>query len=253
MSGFLKSTFKSFGEVPKDKFPAEFHTPFYVRGYIFGNYAYPSGLLAHVLFLIIFSLLGVTPLAYFNIFSVILWASAIFIHRKGYLWFAYYLITFEIIAHAAICTAVIGWEAGFQYYVLVQPSVVFLLPGKLSQKTVIAAIYTFTFVAINYFANMTPPLIKLSGLYLALVNYGNIISVCALLAYLAYMYYRATITAEEKLKKEHEKANAALKARNRALERLNRELAEAADYVKTILPAPVTEGAIRTDWRCDIF
>ncbi|MGD9173219.1 MAG: hypothetical protein PVF29_03605, partial [Desulfobacterales bacterium] len=31
--------------------------------------------------------------------------------------------------------------------------------------------------------------------------------------------------------------------------RLNRELSEAADYVRTILPQPLTEGTIRTDWR----
>jgi len=30
---------------------------------------------------------------------------------------------------------------------------------------------------------------------------------------------------------------------------LNQELAEAAQYVKTILPQPITEGVIRTDWR----
>jgi hypothetical protein len=51
MSGFIPSTFKSFSEFPKDKFPPEYYTPFYVRAYIFGNYAYPSGLLAHILFL----------------------------------------------------------------------------------------------------------------------------------------------------------------------------------------------------------
>jgi sigma-B regulation protein RsbU (phosphoserine phosphatase) len=37
--------------------------------------------------------------------------------------------------------------------------------------------------------------------------------------------------------------------RNHALEQLNRELEEAADYVRTILPPPITEGPIRTDWR----
>jgi sigma-B regulation protein RsbU (phosphoserine phosphatase) len=30
---------------------------------------------------------------------------------------------------------------------------------------------------------------------------------------------------------------------------LNQELADAADYVRTILPKPITEGPIRTDWR----
>jgi sigma-B regulation protein RsbU (phosphoserine phosphatase) len=249
MGTIVKSFFQSFSEVPEDKFPPEYYAPLFVRAVIFGNYAYPSGLLSHVLFLVIFALIGVTILVYFNIFSVILWAAAIFLHKRGYLWQTYYLITIEIIAHAAICTAVIGWDAGFQYYVLVQPAVVFFLPGKSIRKIVIAAIYTFAFAAMNYYANITIPQMKLNALYIALFNYGNIFSVCSILAYLAYQYYRAANTAEKKLEKEHQKTNVALNERNQALERLNQELAEAADYVKTILPQPITEGAIRTDWR----
>lgn len=33
------------------------------------------------------------------------------------------------------------------------------------------------------------------------------------------------------------------------LERLNNELAEAADYVKFLLPEPITEGPVKADWR----
>jgi sigma-B regulation protein RsbU (phosphoserine phosphatase) len=249
MGTIVKSFFQSLSEVPDDKFPPEYKTPLFIRAIVFGNYAYPSGLLAHALFLVIFSLMGVTILAYFNIFSVILWAFAILVHRKGYLWIAYYLITIEIIAHAAICTVVIGWDAGFQYYVLIQPAVVFLLSGKMARKIILTAIYTFAFATMNYFANTAVPQIELSTLYIAIFNYGNIFSVCSLLAYLVYQYYRAAISAEKKLEKEHQKTNAALNERNKVLERLNQELTEAADYVRTILPQPITEGPIRTDWR----
>jgi sigma-B regulation protein RsbU (phosphoserine phosphatase) len=109
--------------------------------------------------------------------------------------------------------------------------------------------YTFAFAAMNYYANITVPKIELSALYIAAFNYGNIFSVCSLLAYVAYLYYHAANSAEEKLKREHQKTNAALNERNQVLERLNQELTEAADYVRTILPEPTTEGAIRTDWR----
>ncbi len=249
MIGSLKSIFEHLSEVPEGKFPPEYYTRQFVRAIIFGNYGYPSGLLAHALFLVIFSLIGVTLLAIFNVFSVLLFACALFLHRRGYLWLAFYLITIEIIAHAAICTAVIGWDAGFQYYVLIQPAVAFLIPGKIFRKVVLSAIYTFAFAAMNYYANTTDPYIELSGYYIAAFNYGNIFSVCSLLAYLVYHYYRAAITAEVNLEKEHQKTNTALVERNQVLERLNQELAEAADYVRTILPQPITAGAIRTDWR----
>lgn len=249
MGTIVKSFFQSLSEVPEDKFPSQDYSPLFVRSIIFGNYAYPSGLLSHSLFLLIFAFIGVTILAYFNIFSVFLWATAIFLHKRGYPWQAYYLATIEIIAHAAICTAVIGWKAGFQYYVLIQPAVVFLMPGKTAKKVIITSVYTFAFAAMNYYANITVPQIELSALYIAAFNYGNIFSVCSLLAYLAYLYYRAANSAEKKLEREHQKTIAALNERNQILERLNQELAEAADYVRTILPEPITEGEIQTDWR----
>jgi sigma-B regulation protein RsbU (phosphoserine phosphatase) len=249
MSRSIQSFIKSLNEVPEGKFPPHYYTPLFIRSIVFGNYSYPSGILSHFLFLVIFALMGVTVLAIFNIFSILLFATAFFLHRKGYLWLAIYIITFEIIAHAAIAIAVIGWGAGFQYYILLGPAVIFLLPAKTIKKIIIAALYTFAFAVLNYYANVSTPAIALSALFIALFNYGNIFSVCSILSYLVYQYYRAANSAEKKLEQEYQKTNAALNERNQALERLNRELAEAADYVKTILPQPMTEGAIRTDWR----
>ncbi len=37
--------------------------------------------------------------------------------------------------------------------------------------------------------------------------------------------------------------------RNQAFQQLHHEIAEAADYVRAILPAPIEEGHIRTAWR----
>jgi sigma-B regulation protein RsbU (phosphoserine phosphatase) len=57
------------------------------------------------------------------------------------------------------------------------------------------------------------------------------------------------LEAEAKLELEHQKTNAALIERNEILIQLNEELAEAADYVKNMLPKPINEGPVRTDWR----
>ena len=249
MGTTVKSLFQSFNEVPEGKFPPEYYTPRIVRGMFFGNYAYSLGLIFHALFIVIFALMGIIILALFNIGSVILWIAAILLHRRGYFWQAYSLITIEIIAHAAVCIAVIGWGTGFQYFVFVQPATVFFLHWSTPRKAVIAAIYSCAYAAMNYYANVSVPYIEISPLYIAAFNYSNIFSVCLSLAVIAYIYYTATINAEEKLEKEHQKTNAALKERNQALMRLNQELSEAAEYVRTILPKPITEGYIRTDWR----
>ena len=241
--------FQSFSKIPEGKFPPEYYTPRLLRTTVFGNYAHSLGIITHGLFIVIFALLGVRALALFNILSVALWSTGLILHRRGYITQGYLLITVENIAHAAVCIFVIGWDAGFQYLVLVQPVCVFVLHWSTIRKVIVASIYCFAYIAISYYANVSVPIIELSQNYLAVLHYGNIIVICLILTSLGYIYTRSAITAEEKLEREHEKTNDALNERNQALKLLNQELADAADYVRTILPEPITEGPIRTDWR----
>ena len=249
MGTTVKLFFQSFNTIPEGKYPQDYYTPRLLRAMVFGNYAHSLGILTHSLFMVIFALIGVRTLALFNIFSVLLWTTAFILHRREYISQGYILITIENIAHAAVCAVVIGWDTGFQYIVLVQPVCVFVLHWNTTQKALMASIYCFAYIAMNYYANVSVPIVDLSQIYITVLNYGNIILICFILASLGYIYSRAALTAEEKLEQEHQKTNTALNERNKVLERLNQELAEAADYVRTILPKPITEGAIRTDWR----
>jgi hypothetical protein len=203
----LKSFFQSFSEIPEGKYPQEYYTPRLLRAVVFGNYAHSLGILTHSLFIIIFALIGVRILAFFNIFSVVLWATGFILHRRGYISQGYLLITVENIAHAAVCTVVIGWDTGFQYIVLVQPVCVFVLHWSTTRKALVASIYCFAYIAMNYYANVSVPIIELSQIYIVALNYGNIIVICLLLTFLGYIYSRAAITAEEKLEQEHSRAN----------------------------------------------
>ena len=63
MSSSIQSFIKSLNEVPEGKFPPHYYTPLFIRSIVFGNYSYPSGILSHFLFLVIFALMGVTVLA----------------------------------------------------------------------------------------------------------------------------------------------------------------------------------------------
>ena len=53
----------------------------------------------------------------------------------------------------------------------------------------------------------------------------------------------------QKLIESNEQIKTALAEKKIAFDNLDRELAGAADYVKTILPSPVLDGDIRIDWR----
>ena len=207
MGSTVKSFFQSFSKIPEGKFPPEYYTPRMLRAVVFGNYAHSLGILTHGLFIVIFALIGVRTLALFNIFSVILWITAFSFHRRGYISQGYLLITIENIAHAAVCTLVIGWDTGFQYILLVQPVCVFVLHWRTIQKALVASIYCCAYIAINYYANVSVPILELSQIYIAALNYGNIIVICLILTSLGYIYSRAAITAEEKLEQEHPRAN----------------------------------------------
>lgn len=176
MGTIIKSFFQSISEIPEGKFPPEYYTPRVVRTYVFGTYGYPFGLIIHGLLLVIFALIGVTALSLFNIASVILWVAALLLHRRGYFWQGYFLMTIEIISHAALCTALIGWEAGFQYYILVQPAAVFFLHWNTARKVAVAAIYSCAYIVINFYATVSVPYIKISSIYIAAFNYSNIFS-----------------------------------------------------------------------------
>ena len=141
MGTTVKSFLQSFSKIPEGKFPPEYYTPRLLRAVVFGNYAHSLGIITHGLFIVIFALIGVRTLALFNIFSVILWSTGLILHRRGYISQGYLLITVENIAHAAVCILVIGWDAGFQYLVLVQPVCVFVLHWSTARKTLVALIY----------------------------------------------------------------------------------------------------------------
>ena len=54
---------------------------------------------------------------------------------------------------------------------------------------------------------------------------------------------------EEKVALRTKELQEALTERNQALAYLNQELAEAAEYVRSILPHPISQGEIRVDWK----
>ena len=71
-------------------------------------------LLIHILMLIIFGVNGVTPMFYFNIFSILFYSVCFFvIHKEQYILFVvstYY----EVVIHMCLAAVFTGWENAFQ-------------------------------------------------------------------------------------------------------------------------------------------
>ena len=245
----IKSFLQNLNDFPKEKFPLKLNTPPVVRSFIWANYSYVCAALGHALFIIIFAFLSIKILAIFNIFSVIIWVTALVLIRAGYFWQSYIFCAIELIAHAALCVVIIGWDAGFQYYIFIHPLIIFLVHWKTFVKVFIAVTFTFAYIAMAQYASIAPPYFELGSFSLSALNYMNIIIAIIVPIVGIYAYYNTTIKVEKKLEKEHEKTNKALSERNKILSHLNSELTEAAEYVKTILPQPLSNDFVQIDWR----
>jgi sigma-B regulation protein RsbU (phosphoserine phosphatase) len=219
------------------------------RYWVFMNYASQMGLIVHFLFVFVFALSGITSLALFNIASTVMWAFALYSNFKGYLKTALLLGNVEVVLHAWLATLIIGWNTGFHYYIFLFPLGTFLSSFPAGSKIFVSAINCIIYSFLSYYFQTAIPLSSIDPILIKGFNYGNIISLCFCLSYFAFQYRAAVIEAEAKLEMEHQKTNAALIERNEILTQLNQELAEAADYVKSMLPEPINEGPVITDWR----
>jgi sigma-B regulation protein RsbU (phosphoserine phosphatase) len=105
------------------------------------------------------------------------------------------------------------------------------------------------FILLSYYFKTHIPMSAINPIFINTFYYANVAAFAFTLSAFAFQYRAVVIEAEAKLELEHQKTNAALIERNEILSQLNEELAEAADYVKNMLPEPINEGPVKTDWK----
>lgn len=213
------------------------------------NYGYFSAGIIHAFLIILFLLIDIKSLALYNLASVLLWVAVINLNLKGRWKTALSLAYFEVLIHSILCTLILGWASNFHFFLLVFQIVVFLAPLNPRMKFFSAGANTVLYAALSYFSRLVTPLNVLEPALLTALHIANIFSFCFLLSFVAYYYSRAAGQAEEKLINANERTNAALVERNRALIRINEQLSEAVEYVKTMLPLPIEDGPVRIDWK----
>jgi sigma-B regulation protein RsbU (phosphoserine phosphatase) len=240
---FYKKNFQRFHELPNNV-PAN-----YFRSWVFLNYSSLIALIFHSLCIFMFALVGVKTLSLFNIASTIIWVFAFYFNLKGHMKTGLALANIEVVLHAWLGTIIIGWNTGFHYYILALPMIYFLSPWSIVSKIVMTAINCTMYILLSLYFKTHTPVSAIDPMLINIFNYGNIAAFGFLLSVFAFHYRAAVIEAEAKLEIEHQKTNAALIERNEILAQLNEELAEAADYVKNMLPKPINEGPVKTEWR----
>jgi sigma-B regulation protein RsbU (phosphoserine phosphatase) len=227
------------------------------RFFVITQIAYIIGALGHAMLIVIFREMQVVEMVWVNaLFSVPMFTLAFFLNRMGRHNIAFTLAFIELLLHQVLGVYFVGWESGLQLWLVYLIGLSFFNANW--KKSV--RIFCFTIVSsayiILYLFFKTPEIYTLSPSQYKLQYLSSSFAVLLLLALLINYYVRTADKAEKNLRstnlelaEKNIQIEQTLLERNHALQQLNQELEEAADYVRTILPPPITEGTIRTDWR----
>lgn len=175
--------------------------------------------IVHVLFLLLFLFLHVTPMVIFNVFSVSTYISCGIMLRKPGRLFRVFLATYlEILLHSLAAAVCIGWQFGFTMYILALiPFCYYMCNTLLKGKKRYIAATSLAFIAFMAFAGcrmiilFRPPLynLALAPVYLFLIYMFNAVSTCIFMIVFSLIF----------LLEIHISANR-LRAQNKLLERL---------------------------------
>ncbi len=197
----LEIFFKRFSELPENV-PAEGY-----RYQVLGSYAYFTALLFHFFFIFIFYLISVKPLALLNVGSTAIWIIIVWSHLRGHRITSISLAVFEIPLHAAMCVVFIGWETGFQYYILTMPTVIFFVAWvhsglKVFLTLAICLIYAF----LHFFFGNVLPIYTLEPWLESTLYYLNVVAIFFTLSILSFYYQTGVINSEAALERERAKS-----------------------------------------------
>ena len=227
------------------------------RFYRITHGAYILGAVGHFLAGIIFLWLKVYEMVWFNfIFSVPVFVFSFIMNRKGRHSLAFSLAFTEILLHQVAAVYFMGWECGFQYWLIYLAGLTFFNAyWKKAVRIGLITIVSTTFIVLYLFFR-TPETYVFSELIYNFLYLNGSLSTLLSLALLINYYVQTADKAERNLElanrqlsEKNTQIEDALRQRNQALTQLKQELAEAADYVRTILPQPIAGGNISTDWR----
>lgn len=219
--------------------------------------AYIIGFVGHTLSAIRFQLIGIPEMFWFNcLYSIPAFTFSFFMNRRGHHNIAFAFAFFELLVHQSLGIYFIGWAAGFQYWLIYLIGLSFFNAHWNRKVRFLCFSIVFSAFIILYMFFKTSTAYTFSEAEYDVMYLGSSFGALLLVALLINYYVQTATQAEEKLKsanhelsKQKIQISQTLEERNQAFKRLDHELSEAADYVKNILPDPLTTDSVRVDWR----
>jgi class 3 adenylate cyclase len=190
-----------FTELPPG-LPAEHY-----RFHVVGSYAFQFGLIGHFCLIILFLSISVISLALLNVGSTLAWVFIVWAHFKGRRTLSVSLAIIEVVIHAIVCVVAIGWGAGFQYFVLGMPMLIFFAHWfDFRLKFGLSLTMYLIYGGMYFYSGQAAPLIRLASWLENALYYYNASLFLFSLALTSYYYQKAAGQAESALAVEKEKS-----------------------------------------------
>jgi len=112
----------------------------------------------------------------------------------------------------------------------------------MASKVALCAFNAGTYALLNYYSNLTATIVFINPNYIDWFERLNSLSTIFAISYFGYYFRLIVLNVENELEIEYQKTS-------EALGRLNEDLSDAVDYIKTILPEPLSEGSVSSKWE----
>lgn len=182
------------------------HTAVALRGALVG------GILVHAAFIALFWALGVPALAFYNVFSVLVFAGARrLLREEGRIQIAVPLVVSEVGLHQTLCVHYLGLGAGFQFWILATLPVLLLVPWERRTVTlggIAIGLGVFLLLTVHY--EGVAPRVALSPSLLSTMRTGNEVSSFSFVSAVTYFFARTAEHAEKLARRAHLQTEALL-------------------------------------------
>lgn len=187
-------------------------------------------------FFVLFLLLGSPILAWINIISIAMYATAIWALKARRNRLAVALIWIEVTVHAALGSLLIGWDSGFHYFLLM--FIPALFAGMRTTRHAwygVLGLWAF-YVALDLLMRFVEPLQPISPAALLWVHLFNLSVVFLMFSYLSVFYVGTVTRADRHLRRmAATDALTGLYNRRYVINLLERPQAEDAEFETTAL------------------
>jgi diguanylate cyclase (GGDEF)-like protein len=151
-----------------------------------------------LMFFFLFHALGSPILAWINVISIALYASAYLLLLRRLNRLAVMLIWIEVLGHASLGSMLLGWDSGFHYYLWMFVPAIFVSTNPRTAAVVVIGLAVF-YLGMDWYSHAVGAMQPIESSALVGVRYFNIGVVFAMFSYLSYFYIRTVGNAQRQL------------------------------------------------------